>query len=270
MEAVQKKKFRLLAADLDGTLLDDSYSVRPELRTYIDRAREKGVELVVATGRLYPSALPFVTDLEVRLPVIASNGAIVKDPQNDQVVQRTALDRELAREALLLTEGYPVQRFADIAGTFYTDAPEENTDKYSKALRVKFIHCDTIGDMLTEDPTMLVIRGTDDIISKLTGVLREHFGNRVYLANSKPFFIDINQSGVSKGAALADLCKRLGFDLAEVIAIGDGWNDLEMFEVAGIGAAVANAPEALKDKADYVCEEENYHGVIEVIKRFIL
>ncbi|MHB9093982.1 MAG: Cof-type HAD-IIB family hydrolase [Eubacteriales bacterium] len=262
-------KFRLIAADLDGTLLDDTYRVMPELLSSINEGRAKGVELVVATGRLYPSALPFVRDLAVCLPVIASNGAVVRDPGTGELICHLPLARDLAVEALMLTGGGSAQRFVNIRDNFYTDAPEETSKRYSEALRINFITRVPLEEVVTEDPTMVVIRDGDAEICRLTGILREHFGEKVYLANSKPFFIDINHPAVSKGTALVNLCERLGISLQEVIAVGDGWNDLEMLGVAGLGAAVANAPEELKASADYVCNNQSYKGVIEIIERFL-
>lgn len=263
-------KFKLIAADLDGTILDDTYTVRPELLSCINAGRARGVELAVATGRLYPSALPFIKDLGVCLPVIASNGAVVREPASGDLIYDLPLARELAVEALKLTAGGSAQRFVNIRDTFYTDATEEASRKYSEALKIRFTRRIPLEDAVTEDPTMIVMRDREDEVARLTGMLRAHFGDRLYLANSKPFFIDINHPGVSKGAALLNLCRRIGIKPEEVIAIGDGWNDLEMFKVAGLGVAVANAPEGLKEKADYVCAEASYRGVMEVIGRFIL
>lgn len=262
--------YKLIAADLDGTVLDDTYAVSGVLKEYVARARERGTELVIATGRLFPSALPFVKELEVTLPVIASNGAVVKTPLDGNMIYHVPLDKNLAGEVLDFTKDYPVQRFLNINDIFYTDAPEEQTIRYSEALKVQFTRVEPLEQMLTEAPTMVVIRGKDEIIKELTDHMRDHFGERAYLANSKPFFIDVNHPAVSKGAALAKLCQHLKIDLSQVIAIGDGWNDLEMFRLTGLGAAVANAPEDLKREADYVCENETYQGVIEVIEKFVL
>lgn len=169
-----------------------------------------------------------------------------------------------------MTREYPVQRFINLGDVFYTDSPEVKTRRYSEALRVDFIRHNPLEEVVVEDPVMVVIRGSDEVIAHLTGEMRNHFGERVYLANSKPFFIDVNHPGISKGSGLSELCRRLNIDPYAVIAIGDGWNDLEMFQFAGLGVAVANAPDKLKEHADYVCSEATYRGVIEVIERFVL
>lgn len=263
-------KFKLIAADMDGTLLDDEYRVRPELLAAIEKCRDRGIEMVIATGRLYPSALPYVNELGVKLPVIASNGAVVKDPGTSELLYHMPVDKDLAVEALRLTKTETAQRFVNIRDTFYTDTDVEISRKYSEALNTPFVRVQPLEDVITEDPTMVVIRDRDDEIARLTGVLRQKLGDKVYLANSKPFFLDVNNRNISKGAALTWLCEKLKLDLSEVIAVGDGWNDLEMFKAAGIGAAVANAPDDLKKSADYVCSSQSYQGVIEIIEKFLL
>lgn len=267
---MSQRKFKLIVADMDGTLLDDKYRVRPELIEAVKQARAKGVDLTVATGRMYLSALPHIEELQVSLPVIAANGALVKDPGTGEVISQKLLNRDLAREALRLTENSTAQRFVNIKDVYYTDASEDTVREYSKALKMSFVGKRPLEQALTEDPLMVTIRDKEDKIITMTAMLREHFGDRVYLVNSRSFFIDINHPEVSKGAALVDLCQRVGVKPAEVIAIGDGWNDREMFAAAGLGAAVANAPEAVKESADYVCVNPNFMGVIEVIERYIL
>ena len=263
-------KFKLIAADIDGTLLDDTYRVRPELLAAIEKCRNRGIDLVLATGRLYPSALTYVKELGVTLPVIASNGAVVKDPVTGELLYHVAVDRDYAAEALRLTRTDTAQRFDNIRDKFYTDAPEEMSRKYAEALKIDFIRVMPLEDVLTEDPTMVVIRDREDEIARLTELLRQELGDKVYLANSKPFFLDINNRHISKGAALTRLCQKLKIDVSEVIGIGDGWNDLEMFRVVGMGAAVANAPDRLKKSADYTCTLPSYQGVIEVIEKYLL
>lgn len=263
-------KFKLIAADMDGTLLDEQYRVMPELLAAIEKCRDRGIDMVVATGRLYPSALPYVKELGVTLPVIASNGAVVKDPVTGELLYHAPLNKDFAVEALRMTKNGTAQRFVNIRDKFYTDASEEMTKMYSEALRVDFIRIMSLEEIVTEDPTMVVIRDREDEIARLTAFLRREMGDKVYMANSKPFFLDINNRNISKGAALIQLCRRLQILPVEVLAVGDGWNDLEMFEAAGLGAAVANAPDRLKEKAGYVCASNSFMGVIEIIEKFLL
>lgn len=263
-------RYKLIAADMDGTLLDDKYRVEPELTAVLEKCRDRGIQLVIATGRLYISAFPFVQELGVTLPVIASNGAVVKDPGTGELLCHYTLDKDLAIRALKLTATDTAQRFMCINDKFYTDVSEETFKKYAEALKIDFIRVVPLHEAVTDDPTMVTIRDREPEIARLTGILRQHLGDEVYLANSKPFFVDVNHRSVSKGTALTWLCQRLGIDPSEVLAVGDGWNDLEMLQVAGMGAAVANAPDELKKNAGYVCTRPSYHGVIEAIEKFIL
>lgn len=262
--------FRLIAADLDGTILDHSNRLKPQLLSAINKCRSQGVELVISTGRLYPSAKPIIDELSICLPVISSNGAVIKDPLSGELIYHMPLPRELAIEALMLTKGDSAQRFICIQDSFYTDVSQEEAIKYSKALNVTFVRHVPLESIITDDPTIIVVKDREDEIARLTTLLTKNLGSKVHIANSTPCYIDINHPKVSKGAGLMKVCKLLGINPKEVIAVGDGWNDLEMFEVAGLGAAVSNAPRDLKRKADYICKNHSYKGVIEVLERFVL
>lgn len=262
-------KYKLVAVDLDGTLLDEEYKVMPEVRDIVARARAKGVGFTFATGRLFPSARQFALELGLNLPLITYNGALIKGANGAKTLFHLPLDRELAREVLDMTQDWTGRRFVFIDNVVYTDTEDEVTRNYAIALRVEFRLLKQLDRALSEGPTMITFRNEPPEIDKLTGFMRNHFQDAIYMVNSRPFFLDITHREVTKGRGLAELCSHLGIRADEVLAVGDGWNDLEMLEFAGLGAVVANAPEGLKAKADYVAAGSHYHGVIEIMEKFL-
>lgn len=262
-------KYKLVAVDLDGTLLDEQYKVMPEVRDIVSRARTGGIGFTFATGRLFPSARQFAAELGLNLPLITYNGALIKEANSVKPVFHLPMDRELAREVLDITQDWPGRRFVFIDDVVYTDTEDEVTRNYAKALRVEFRRLRQLEPAYFESPTMITFRNEPPEIDKLTEFIRNHFQDEIYMVNSRPFFLDIAHREVSKGRGLAELCHRLGIKAEEVIAVGDGWNDLEMLEFAGLGAAVANAPDDLKSRAGYVAEGSYYHGVIEIMEKFL-
>lgn len=262
-------KYKLVAVDLDGTLLDEQYKVTPEVRDIVSRGRAKGIGFTFATGRLYPSARQFAVELGLTLPLITYNGALIKEANGQKPVFHLPLERDLAQDVLDVTREWPGRRFVFIGDVVYTDTEDEVTRSYAKALRVEFRRLEQLEQVLFESPTMITFRNEPPEIDKLTEFIRNHFQDKIYLVNSRPFFLDIAHREVSKRRGLEELCARLGIKAEEVIAIGDGLNDLEMLEFAGLGAAVANAPEELKAKAGYVAGGSHYHGVIEVMEKFL-
>ncbi|MFZ5640847.1 MAG: Cof-type HAD-IIB family hydrolase [Bacillota bacterium] len=262
-------KYKLVAVDLDGTLLDESYTVTPEIKDMVCRAQARGIGFTFATGRLFPSARQFAAELGLTLPLVTYNGALVKEAAGKQPLFHLPLAKETAREVLDLTREWPGRRFVFIDDVVYTDTDDEVTRHYAKALRVKFRRLTQLEEALIVGPTMITFRDDPPEIDKLTGCIRKHFQDKIYLVNSRPFFLDIAHREVSKGRGLAELCGQQGIKPEEVIAVGDGWNDLEMLEFAGLGAVVANAPEGLKAGADYVAAGSHYHGVIEIMEKFL-
>lgn len=262
-------KYKLVAVDLDGTLLDEQYTVTPEVKDIVARARGRGIDFTFATGRLFPSARVFAAELGITLPLITYNGALIKEAAGTGPLFHLPLDRELALKVLDLTRVWPGRRFVFINDVVYTDIEDEVTRSYAIALRVEFRRLDQLTEALFEGPTMITFRDNPPEIDKLTGFMKQQFHDEIYMVNSRPFFLDVTHRNVSKGRGLSELCTCLGIQAEEVIAIGDGWNDAEMLDFAGLGAVVANAPEELKARADYVAAGNHYHGVIEVMEKFL-
>ena len=268
-EEGQMSKYKLVAVDLDGTLLDDKHKITKEIADTVAWARSKGIGFTFATGRLFPSASVYAAELGITMPLITYNGALIKAPDAAESIFHLPLDRETAMDVLDATTDWPGRRFVFVDDVAYTDLEDDVTREYSKALRVEFRKLAELDRAGIGGPSMITFRDDPPKIEKLTAFLRNLFQDKIYLVNSRPFFLDISHRTVSKGRALAELCAYLGIEPEQVIAIGDEGNDLEMLEFAGLGAAVANATDDLKAKADYVARGSHYHGVIEVMQKFL-
>ncbi len=265
-----RRKFKLIVSDLDGTIFDSTYTITDQLRQAVQSARAKGCLFTLATGRSYPSAVQYSRLLDVEIPLITYNGAMIRYPGDGKMVSEVPLAKEKAREIMRLTEGHQLLRFVHVDDMVYTDSSEELIQQYSAALKIKFRYMQNLQKALVKDPTMLVLRSEPQIINSWTFLIRKLFGATLYTANSRPFFLDIVDPRVSKGAALKCLAHYLGISPAETIAIGDEANDLEMMAEAGLGATIGNAAEPVKKAAGYVAAKDYWEGVIEIIERFVL
>lgn len=263
-------KYKLIVSDLDGTIFDKTYSITREFAEIVQRVREKGCEFTFATGRLYPSAVKYAVELGIKIPLITYNGALIRDPITGITVAKTLLPKEKALEILNITENQGVMRFVFVDDLVYTDADTEITRGYADALRVKFETNVPLKAVVNENPIMMTLRDNPKEIQKWTRQFRDRYGDSLYFANSRPFFLDIAHPKVSKGYALKYLSQYLGINPNRVIAIGDEDNDLEMMKVAGLGVAVANASQIVRAAADYVTKGQYWRGVIEVLEKFVL
>ena len=260
--------YRLVAVDLDGTLLDQERQLRPTTVEIIKTVAAQGVKFTIATGRLYPSALPFARQLGLDVPIITYNGAMIKSSLSGEVIQHLTLTRDLAREALQLMANEDLYRFLYLEDCIYTDAAEYV--QYSAALQVPIHLVEDLNPVLETNPTMVVFRAAQEKIPGLTEKLAANFGEAVYVLNSWPDFVELLHPQASKAKALARLAADLGIRREEIIAIGDGWNDVEMLEYAGLGVAVANAQAEVKARADLVTNGKHEEGVREVLARYFL
>ena len=243
--------YRLVASDLDETLLDDSHHVPERVRRAVAAARQLGVRFVPATGRPFGSVDVTLSELGLLGQkgeyVISFNGGVITENSSGVPLTTCSLPRETAERIY----SYGVERNICMHVNtldpvyLYNYVPEERA--YIEG-RMNIVE--------TFDPTL------DAIYDVTDGLDVYYSGNR---------YLEFNAPGVNKGAGLLELARRLGIRREETMAIGDNSNDAAMLRAAGLGIAVANAsPEALS-AADYVCKaDNNAGGVAEAIERFIL
>ena len=272
--------YRLVASDLDETLLDDSHHVPERVRRAVAAARQLGVRFVPATGRPFGSVNVTLSELGLLGQkgeyVISFNGGVITENSSGVPLTTCLLPRETAERIY----SYGVERNICMHVNtldpvyLYNYVPEERA--YIEG-RMNIVE--------TSDPTLDAIYDAGQIVVKiiymsldlnyLRSVERELAaagvtdGLDVYYSGNR--YLEFNAPGVNKGAGLLELARRLGIPREETMAIGDNSNDAAMLRAAGLGVAVANAsPEALS-AADYVCEaDNNAGGVAEAIERFVL
>ncbi|MHB8171005.1 MAG: Cof-type HAD-IIB family hydrolase [Thermincolia bacterium] len=261
--------YKLVAMDLDGTLLGLDKKISQETVDLIQHKAAQGVVFTIATGRFYYSALPYALQLGLDVPIITCNGAMIKASLSEQVYHHLPLELDLAQQALQLIQPGEGMRFVFYDDVIVTDAAQDVAVPYELALKVKFRYDHDLLATTNREPTMVVFRIPETNTAELTARLTGHLGDRVHITNSLPFFIEINHREANKGLALAKLGQSLGIKQQEIIAIGDSYNDLEMVEYAGLGAFVGNAPDVLKAKADYVASGHREEGVREILSKFL-
>lgn len=270
---------RLLALDIDGTLLDSHGQLPAENIDAIARAIEHGVEVALATGRRYDFARPVFEQLPSPLTLVLSNGAVVKTHEGETVMRRL-LPREVAREVLAAVP----QHRHEAAVTF--DRPREGQivyqaidwehprhQKFFASNRPYLAEMNPLENCLTEDPVQVMFTGGCVEMRELFNELRG--GDRYSVALTEYEFrdfslVDVLQAGCSKGAALQDLAQARGYAREEIMAVGDNLNDIEMLEFAGRPVVMGNAIPDLQARGWAVTTDNDRAGVARAVETFIL
>lgn len=275
-------KYRLLAIDIDGTLLDSSSALRPSVREALRRAVGAGLHVVLCTGRRYRTALPIAEELGLALPLICHSGALVKDT----ATHRTLFANPMPPEALRL--------LLDALGEFgltpmvYTDSFHTQTDFYlQRGAALTPYHADyllknsgwyrfieSLDGGLPAPAIQVCTFGELDELRRIRPLLRERLAGRTtcHLLSSAKYlgnFLEFQSGTASKWAALADILAAQGIEAREVVAIGDDENDISMLRAAGLGIAMGNAAYAVKSASAIVAPSNDEDGVAKVIKKLL-
>ncbi len=282
---------RLLGLDLDGTLLNSRGEVSPRNRAAIAAARERGVRVALVTGRRFRDARPLALDLGLDVPVVAHNGALTKHARTLETVAVFPLPLDAARAAMQTARAHHadplVSDDAEGAGVLiYDHLSDENRPLADYVKWSRRIHGDEADEALRRVPSLeayldhapihVTFSGTSAATAALRDALHWSLGERVKLMMTLyPHIdfglIDVIHPDVSKGTGLAAVAAEYGLAPAEVMAVGDNHNDVEMLEYAGIGVIVGNAEPSLYDLAGVrVTLSNDEDGVAAAIEEFIL
>jgi len=257
--------YRLLALDLDGTIMDRGSALSPRIKRVIERVLEKGVVVTLATGRVFGSALPFVQELGIRDPIISSQGAVIKALRKQPLAEWT-MPLTLTHQLIAAAREAGVKLSAYVGDTLYLEG--QSLPSYPSSVEVKVV--EDLSSSLLCEPHKIRLEGEEEVIRALTSLLSERFRGLLSLARPDPFSLQATHHEASKGQGLAYLARHLGILREEVMAIGDYDNDVDMVAWAGLGVAVGNACPPLLAVADEVvppCDEE---GAAVAVERHIL
>ncbi len=280
--------YKMIVLDLDGTLLNDYKEVSKENINLIKRAyNEKGIISVIATGRPlgYANQICNLYGNCFANYIIACNGAVIKNNEMNEYIRKVTF----TNEEILNFRKIFLEENADYM-MLYTDEQVITETKNGKELKdigasinQKKTKAENIENVIKSHPNLiklLCLIGGDTLalekiiekVNRLDGIESSVICNYLYKTEENVFeskYIDIMKKGCSKKNAIHILAEKLGIKQEEIIVMGDGGNDISMFECAGLKIAMANAEKYLKEKADFVTTSNNENGVANAIKKFI-
>ncbi|TDL33089.1 HAD family phosphatase [Jeotgalibacillus sp. S-D1] len=245
-----ESKIKLIALDMDGTLLKNDHTISDYTRKIIKKAQQQGVKVMVSTGRPLINCQEIVESLDLASYLITVNGSEIWDSDLN-LVDRTMIDVDHIDQMYELAKKHETHFWSSTVGGVWnknTAFPERLEEH--EWLKFGFdIEDDEVRETIREELTL---------------------NNALEITNSSETNIEVNAAGINKAAAIRKVCERLNITMDEVMTVGDSLNDLAMINEAGIGVAMGNAQQAVKNAADWITDTNEQDGVAKAIEKFVL
>ena len=262
-------RYRLVAADLDGTLLDSESRIQERTVGSVRDFRAHGGYFVIASGRAESTMRPYAEQLGLDEPIIAFNGGKLASLKTGESIYETFLGAEkgicayhalraLGKVIVVYHEGRP-----------YSAEMNPIVERYRKRIKMEVGFFGDAREVVNEATKKLLVIDPSREFKRMIDVLRPIYGDDLNCVNSEDEYFEVLPPGTSKGHALLIAAEWLGVPMREVVAVGDHLNDISMIEAAGVGVAVANAAPATLDAADYVTESNDDDGVGKLLRRIM-
>lgn len=269
--------FRLIALDLDGTLTNSDKVITPHTFEVLMRAQAAGVRLVLCSGRPTYGIAALARQLKLEENggfVLSCNGANIIDWTTGELLFRQPLEAHFVPRLL---------EFADAHGlpllTYRGDcilATRNDSVYLDEEARINQMPVEVVTDFIAEASRLeggtpkCLIPGDPELLVELEEKMKTFFGDALSISRSAPFFLEIMAPGVGKDHSLARLLAQLDLKREQLIAFGDGFNDLTMLRFAGMGVAMANAADEVKAVADFVTLSNDEDGVAHAVEKWVL
>lgn len=266
--------YRVLALDIDGTLVNSNKEIsQPTLDALID-IQEQGYHVVLASGRPTGGMVKYADQLNFEKYgsfVLSFNGARITDWRTKETIFNQTVPNQVVPELLEIAKannvGMVVYKEGDliIAGTEINDYMMHEANLTGLPIEYRPEYC---YDM--ECPTnKCLMAGEPEILIRLEKELQKRYHGLLLITRSEPFFLEFMPMNVDKAHSLVHLMSGLGMTTEQLICCGDGFNDISMIEIAGLGVAMENAQDRVKEAADYITASNDDNGIVKVIDKFL-
>lgn len=266
--------YRLLALDIDGTLTNSKKEIStPTLEALLD-IQKKGYSVVIATGRPTYGAADLADELQFDKfgsYVLSYNGGLITNWKTKEDVYRQTLPKSVIPELydFAVENNIGINTYKDdtiIAGT--------EINKYMQLeatiTKMKIKHVDDWKSFVNFPIIKCLMTGEPEVIEEMEHKLKKRYNSLLNVFRSEPFFLEVMPKNIDKAQSLLRLLTSLGLSSEQMICCGDGFNDISMIEIAGLGVAMENAQEAVKAAADFVTDSNDDNGILKVIQKFLM
>ncbi len=252
---------KLIAFDLDDTLLLDDLSISDYSVSVLNRLHQDGHIIVPASGRAKDSMISFVKRIGCASYYISCNGAEIWDARDDSLITSEVFSVDTGKRIAAFGRDHDCYSQTYAGDSFFYSVRSKYADLYAASSMLKGVFVGDLVEFINEPRSKILMMDSVAKISSLLAEARSEFSGEASITCSKPYFLEFNPINASKGKALARLCEMTGMDMSDVIAFGDSLNDLSMLTAAGLGIAMGNAREDVKVQCADICGTNMEDGV---------
>ena len=265
--------YKLIAMDLDGTLNNDQKVITEKTKAALMAAQEKGIRLALASARPSPGLFKErdILRLQDHQGILMSyNGGRIVDAETGHVLFETSMDLEETKQVLRKLETLPVTPILDDGVQFYvTDKDGYKVDYECRNNNMVCWEVGNLADFLTFAPIKILMSVQPEELAEVQTQIAAFLPESLTVVQTAAFYLEVIPKVINKGQGIRDICKVLGIEPAEVVSFGDAANDIPMLEAAGMGVAMGNAQEAVKQAADMVTLSNNEDGIAAALEQLL-
>ncbi|KXY36935.1 haloacid dehalogenase [Bacillus cereus] len=265
--------YKMIVLDLDDTLLRDDHTISPRTKEALMTAQEKGVKVVLASGRPTFGMRNVAKELlleEYGSFILSFNGAKIINCKTNEEIFSSTLSPEIVHNLFEISKTEDVWIHTYIGDDIVTEENNPYTEIEGDITGMPIGVVDDFKAAVTEPVVKVLMNKEAERLVEVEKKLQKQLEGQLSVMRSKPFFLEFTEHGVTKGTSLNQLIQKLGIKREEVIAMGDSYNDQAMIEFAGLGVAMGNAPDDIKEIANYVTDTNMNDGVAKVVEKFVL
>lgn len=264
-------EYKMIVLDMDDTLMTSENKMSEGTKQALLDIQKQGVKVVLASGRPTGGMVPTALELELdknESYILSYNGAHVISMKNQSIILRQPVTKSQfdAIYDYCQKNGLFVLTYADNEIVYDGEHEYMNIEHELTGLPMKKV--DNLKSFIQSDVPKVLSVDYEAHISQLNQQLNGHFGDDIHATTSKPFFLEFMHQNVSKGQVLKQLCDKINIPAEAVICVGDSNNDKDMLEFAGLGIAMGNANEAIKQVADDITDDNNNDGIKKMIEKY--
>jgi len=263
-------RYRLIAVDIDGTLLDNKNRITEVTKDAIRKATEAGTMFTISTGRPIQAVEAINKELSLDVPFITYNGAMVVMGRSGKTLYEQKMNAEDAEGIYNMGIKYGTSVMVWTENRLYVNRLDDRAQKDGIQAQTKPVLIKDIHEVFKNGVTKILWYDKAKTINIFNREVGKYLSENINYHTSKPFYLEFVDKKASKGIALQKIGEHYNISSEEMIAVGDGFNDLSMIKYAGLGVAMGNAPESIKQQADYVTLNNDEDGLAHVIYKFVL